>query len=98
MIFSSEYQLTEGTSSDVERKESFSALSCADLRAAKWIVTAVLVVSAIILVLGIADAIVPGLNWNYSWQSVAFAFVLFVISGVIRHIIVKAINSKATES
>ena len=68
------------------------------LRAAKWIVTAVLVVSAIILVLGIADAIVPGLNWNYSWQSVAFAFVLFVISGVIRHIIVKAINSKATES
>lgn len=65
---------------------------------AKWIATGVLVVSAIILVLGIADVIVPGLNWNYSWQSVALSFVLLVISGVIRRIFVNALNRLRSET
>ncbi len=68
------------------------------LRTAKWIMTAALVISAIIVILGIADAIIPGLNWNYSWQAISFALLLFVISAVIRRVIVNALSRSSSET
>ncbi len=65
---------------------------------AKWFATGGLVVAVMILVLGIADRAIPGLNWNYSWKAVALGFVQVVIYAVVRRVAVNALNRRESET
>lgn len=68
------------------------------LQVAKWIATATLFVSAVILILGLIDRLVPGMDWNYGWESIAFAVVILAVSAAIRRVVVGTLRRRQSES